>query len=186
MQIIINLSGGKPWALVLSWPTVRCFARNVILIEKDGCFSSCNFYMNYNQNYTCKYHGSYSKETCPLLRRWTIKKEITAQQLSFMKGRHKMVLPTQISWRYAREWGPSWELRDSWALPTRQMMRFCREATAGGKAQTRDSPQLVWEAAGVEQSRRESRWELTTCEARGAYKGSAHDETMCCVRESMW
>lgn len=50
----------------------------------------------------------------------------------------------------------------------------------------RRQPTAFWEAAGVEQSRRESRWELTTCEARGAYKGSAHDETMCCVRESMW
>ena len=63
---------------------------------------------------------------------------------------------------------------------------FWTEATVGANTQTGDSPQLVWEAAGVEHSRRgESRWELKTCEARGAYKGSTHDETVCCVRKRM-
>lgn len=46
------------------------------------------------------------------------------------------------------------------------------EATAGAKTQTGDSPWLVWEAAGAQHGRRgESRWELITCEARGATRG---------------
>lgn len=72
IQEIIIPFGGSTWALA-DIPTVRCFARNVILVVNDESFISCDFLHVIVKNYSCK-NGSCTPEAF----HWEDKQSVTA------------------------------------------------------------------------------------------------------------